>query len=486
MAVNAQRTRRLAAGSNALLGAVLVVAAACVGYAIADLYRVRADFSADQGSALMADTRVKLALLDEGTEAVTITAFSAQAGKKEAYFKDRALRDLLDELDFASQRVEVRFVDFDRDRLTAEKLGVTEYSTVVVQRGQGRVDIKDREMFKRVGKAEERHLEFTGESAINRSFAQLMADNKRIVYALVGHGELDPDSRDPGGLSELVGALDQDDYELKRLDLVRQRDMPVPRVPDDASALLVLRPKVPIPTLEEDLILAYLSTGGPVAMAVDPDSPVPSLLGRLGVAIPSGRVLDKLLVFPYPDRPVPRYKSHPITKDLSDDSLVTVVSGVAPVQSAVPPIEGVRSSIVLETSRDGWIDRGGELVNGQGKYEPAIDGQGPAAMAIALDISPASGIVKKKAGRVLVVGDADVFTNALLTEGPGNASFALNSVRWLVGDEARISVVGRPAAVRRLALTAEDGAQIRWLAIGMGPLLVILLGVAAWASRRGR
>ena len=107
-------------------------------------------------------------------------------------------------------------------------------------------------------------------------------------------------------------------------------------------------------------------------------------------------------------------------------------------------------------------------------------------MAVALDVSRDSGLVKKGAARVLVVGDADLFTNSLLAEGPGNASFILNSFRWLVGDEDRISVVGRPASKRRLALTAEDGEQIRWLAIGFGPLLVVLLGAAVWATRRGR
>lgn len=480
-----QSQRRLAAGSNALLVSAFVIACACVGYLLADLRRVRADLSADQGSVLLADTRTKLALLDQGGTRVTVTAFSGQRGKKETYFKDRALEDLLEELDYSSQMVDVHLIDFDKDRLTAEKLGVTDYSTVVVQRGVARVDIKDRELFKRVGKGEARHLEFLGEQAINRAFSQLMAENKRVVYALVGHGELDPENHDLGGLSEAAAVLAQDDYELKRLDLMRQRDMAVPRVPDDAAAVAVLRPKVPIPALEEDLLLAYLSGGGSVLLAVDPDSPVPNLFARLGVAVPSGRVLDKLLVFPYPDRPVPRYKSHPITKDLAEDSLVTVLSGIAPIQPSVPPMEGVRSTIVLETSRDGWIDRGGEIKNGQAQFEPDLDGAGPATMAVALDVSRDSGLVTKGAARVLLVGDADVFTNSLLVEGPGNASFILNSFRWLVGDEARISVVGRPASVRRLALTAEDGEQIRWLAIGIGPMSVLLLGAAVWASRRG-
>jgi len=484
MAVS-QRQRLLTAAANSVLVSLVVIVAACVGYLLVDLNRVRFDLSADQGSALLADTRTKLSLLDRDGIAVSVTAFSGQRGKKESYFKDRALQDLLDELDFASKVVEVHFVDFDKDRLTAEKLGVTDYSTVVVQRGVARVDIKDRELFRRAGKGAEKRLEFLGEMAINRAFSQLTAENHRVVYALVGHGELDPQTRDLSGLSDLAGILEQDDYELKRLDFVRQTDLAVPRVPDDAAAVAILRPKVAIPPLEEDLLLAYLSTGGALLIAVDPDSPPPALLGRLGVAIPSGRVLDKLLVFPYPDRPVPRYKGHRITKDLADDSLVTVVSGVAPVQPSVPPLEGIRSSIVLETSRDGWIDRGGEVKNGQGQYEPEIDGAGPVAMAIALDITRDSGLVKKGAARVLVTGDSDMFTNGVMAEGPGNASFALNSFRWLVGDEDRISVVGRPASVRRLAIKAEDVDQIRWLALGFGPILVILLGAGVWASRRG-
>lgn len=243
---------------------------------------------------------------------------------------------------------------------------------------------------------------------------------------------------------------------------------------------------MPIPPLEEDLLLAYLAGGGSLLIAVDPDSPVPGILGRLGVAIPSGRVLDKMLVFPYPDRPVPRYKGHVITRDLAEDNLVTVVSSAAPVQPSVPPMEGIRSSIVLETSREGWIDRGGEVRSGQGVYEPDIDGAGPVSMAVALEVSSDSGLVSRGNARVLVSGDSEVFTNGLLAEGPGNASFVLNSFRWLVRDDDRISVVGKPAAVRRLAISVEDIEQIRWLALGMGPILVLLLGAGVWAARRGR
>lgn len=487
MALSRTLRRRLATGSNATFVTLLVVATVVVLYLIVDRYRVRVDFSADQGSTLLADTRNKLRLLDADGRPVTITAFSSQSGKKDSYFKNRQIQDLIEELDYGSATVSARFVDFDKERLTAESLGVTEYGTVVIQRGEQRVDLADRDLFRRSGKGEDRRIDFLGEAALTRGFAQLMSDTRRVVYALVGHGELDPESHEPGGLADLTAALDQEHYDLKRLDLVRDREGgAVPGVPDDAAAVLVLRPKVAIPQVEEDLLLAWFAGGGALLFAVEPDSPVPSLVGRLGVAVPDGIVLDKLLLFPYPDRPVPRYKTHPITQDLASELLVTVVSRVAPLQAAVPPVEGVRSTTLLETSRDGWIERGGELNGGQAIYQPEVDGQGPAAMALALEVGPESGLVGKKPGRVVVSGDADLFTNALLGEGPGNLSFAVNTVRWLVGDDGRLSVVGRPSAVRRLALTEEDRGKIRWLTLGMGPMVAVALGAAVWASRRGR
>lgn len=486
MAMNRNFRRRLATGSNATLVSAMLIAIVGVGYALLNPYRVRIDFSMTHESTLMADTRNKLRLLEQDNIPVTLTAFSAQEGKREAYFKNRQLQDLVEELDYASPIVTASFVDFDKERLTAEKLGVSEYGTVVIQRGNQRVDLKDRDLFRNVGKGADRNIESMGEATINRAFSQLMSDSTRVIYSLIGHGEMDPDSLEPEGLGELKKDLAQEQYQLKRLDLVRDANGGVPRVPDDAAAVLIARPRVPIPALEQDLLMAYLASGGPLLLSVEPGSYVPELLGRFGVVVPEGTVLDKLLIFPFPDRPVPRYKSHPITQALSDEALVTVVAGVAPLQAAVPPREGIRSAGLLETSRDGWIDRGGELKGGNALYEPTIDAPGPATMALSLEIGQDSGLVKRGQGRVIVLGDSDMISNSMMTEGPGNPSFAVNAFRWLVGDDGRLSVSGRPSTVRKLALTAEDLGQIRWVVIGLGPLLAVMLGAGVWSARRGR
>jgi hypothetical protein len=221
---------------------------------------------------------------------------------------------------------------------------------------------------------------------------------------------------------------------------------------------------------------------------MDVGLPSPALLTRLGVSVPSGVVMDKMRVFPYEDRPVPVYRSHPITEDLVDSKVVTVLSHVAPLSLSDPAPAGLRAMPILRTSRDGWIDRGGAFEKGSAVYDPGIDVEGPVDMAVAIELPAGAGIVNKgrPMGRVAVFGDADFLSNRFLLDGPGNSTLAVNVLRWLVGDDMRLSVVGKPTVVRKLALSDRDTAMIRWMALGIGPLCVLMAGAAVWALRRGR
>lgn len=490
MAISRGVQRRLAYGGNATLVTVLVVVLVVVLYGVADRNRVRMDFSAEKTNQLQVDTLRKLELLDADGVEVQVTAFSSQEGKQDSYFKDRALKDLLNELDYRSAVITPRFVDFDRERLTAESLGVTEYGHLVVQRGEERVDIKARELFRASGKGEDRKVEFMGEAAFNRAIAQILSKRRQIVYALRGHGELDVEEAGPAGLSELAELMDQENYELKPLDFFRDREVGVtPVIPPDAAALLVARPRAALTQAEEDALVAYVANGGSVLIALDPRSPHPWLLDRLNLSFPEGVVMDQLRVFPYDDRPVPVYGKHSIVDDLRDGYIVTVVAHATALRLPDPAPTWMRASAILRTSRDGWIDRGGALEKGAAVYEPDIDLAGPADMAYALELDPGGeSLVNagKRVSRILVLGDSDVLTNQLMAEGPGNASFSVNAMRWLVWDDARLSLVGQPTAVRRLALTSEDQSRIRWVVVGLMPMLSIALGAAVWASRRGR
>lgn len=488
--MNQANRRRLMYGSNATLVTAMVIAALAMLYLLADQYRMRADLTAEATNTLQPETLAKLALLDQEGLPVEITAFTAQRGKEDAWVKDRAMRDLLGELDHRGQVLTWRQVDFDKERLTAERLGVNEYGRVVMQRGQDRVDIKDRELFRRVGKGGDRKLEFIGEAAISRGLAQLLTPKRKVVYVVAGHGELQADGRGPDGLTDLAAALDLERFDVEPLDLLRTTaDSEAPGIPDDAALLFVARPTAALTPQEEDQILAWVGRGGPLLVAVDVGAPGPAFLRRMGVSVPDGVVLDKVLLFPYPDRPVPRYRNHPITSDLAEGNLVTVLAHAAAIVVADPPPDGVRMTPVLSTTRDGWIERGGAATGGAAAFEAGIDGAGPADMAVALELAPGRGLVRqgKLGARVLVVGDADAFTNSIIAEGPGNAAFAVNAIHWLVGEDERLAVrVGRTAGVRRLALTQEQTGTLRWVSLLLMPALVTALGVLTWVMRRGR
>ncbi len=484
--------RRLAYGSNATLVTVMVLGALVLLYVLADLYRVRWDLSEGASNTLAPETLEKLRLLDADGEKVTITAFTHQAGKEDTFFKDRAVRDLLREVGENSRVVEWRQVDFDRERLTAEKLGVREYGRIVIQRGSDRVDIRDREQFRRVGKGQDRRTEFVGEAALARGLAQLMTPSRRVLYVLTGHGELDPEEHGPNGLSELVADLDRERYDVETLDLLRtDREGELPTVPEDAAAVFVARPKAALSPNEEDALLAWIGRGGGVLFAVDAGVPAPALLDRLGVTVADGVALQPEMQVPYTDRPIPVLLPHPITNDLREDKLAVILAHPAPLVLADPVPTGLRATTLLRTTRGGWIELGGRLEGGMAVYEPGIDVQGPVDLAVAIEALPGRGLVRatKPAARIVVVGDGDAFTNALVADGPGNARFAVNAVHWLAREDRRLGVlgsVGRATEVRRLALTRPELGMVRAISLGLMPLVVVLVGAGVWLARRGR
>lgn len=475
--------RRLATGVNAVLVAALVLAAVAVAVELAERRAVRVDLSADALATLDPDTVAALDLLDERDAAVVVTAFSAQAKDAEAWVKDRMMRDFLATLAHASPRVTTSFVDFDRDRLTAERLGVDRYGTVVIEGRADRVDVIDRELFKARGKKGERDVTFVGESAVAAGIRQVMADRGRTLYLLSGHGEAEIWDRGLGELKALAARVDDQGWTARTIDL--QRDAApgtAPAVPTDAAAVLLLGPKAPLAAVEAEALRAFLGRGGSVGLFVEPGAPAPTLLDDLGVAVPDGIVLDPVSQFPHVDRPLLQYGRHEITTVLLEDAVPTVVSVAAPL--ALSARDGVAGGTLLQTSRRGWVERGTEQ---PATYTAGVDGEGPVTVAAALTVArPVAWMGQGKTGRVVVAGDVDLLRDELLEDSPGNATFVTNALRWLVRTDERMARVGRPARVRRLELGEARLDVVRWLLLGLMPALAVVGGLAVAFARRDR
>ena len=83
--------------------------------------------------------------------------------------------------------------------------------------------------------------------------------------------------------------------------------------------------------------------------------------------------------------------------------------------------------------------------------------------------------------------DSDFLGNNLFAEGPGNSTFVLDTVHWLSGADLRVASVGaRKQKVRKLAISKNQLETLRFVSMGILPVLVGLLGFAIRWTRRGR
>jgi len=503
MAMTPNFRRKLAYGSNALLMTVLVVILVGVLVDFVGRHRVRIDLSADGHAGLEAETTQKISLVLAKKQALRVTVFTHQEGGRDSYHKNRFLEDFVEKLNYSSTNLSASLVDFDRERRTAEDLGVTQYGHLVIQAvddtkpetGWSRVDIRARELFR--GTTKTKNLSFLGEAVFRRAVTQLLSDRRQKIYALVGHGERSVRVQDPSGISGLVSLLDQENYDLESLDLYLDRqEGQAPRIPEDASVLLIPGPTSPLSDAESSAISDFISDGGDVMVLLEPGASVPVFLTGLDVGLLDGVAMDSERYWEYDDRPIPQYRNHAVTTPLKTAELQIMLARSAAIRGPGDAPPWLKWAPLLETTRSGWVDRGGELQSGLSIYEPDVDFLGPSqtrraapmmAMAMELMGGPKS-VVRDplETSRVVVVGDTNFLTNQLLTSRAGNSALVVNSVRWMLGHDERLGVTGPTESVRRLNLTKEEYRDLRWLVLGFLPLLTSILGAFVWFARRGR
>lgn len=475
------RARVWATGANALAVTVLVALLAGVLAEIADDRAARLDLSEDGAMTLDPDTVAAITAAAERGQTIVVTAFSAQAKDEAAWARDRSLKDFLAALQSASGgAIETRFVDFDADRLTAERLGVDRYGTLVVQSKGDRVDITDRELFRIRGPKTKREVSFIGEPAVAAALRRVSSGRRGMALSLSGHGERELYDRGLGELKALATLIESQGLQPKTEGLASEGSG-APAVPPGVEVVLILGPKGPMSPGEISALRAFLRGGGGIAVLTESSGSPPAFLEDLGLSVEGGVVLDPVSQFPNPDRPILAYGAHPVTEAVAREGVSTVVSVASPVQSQ--PQGGITADVLLKTSRQGWIERGSEP---QPSYDPSIDGAGPVPVAYALTLASPHPWGGDKPGRLVLIGDVDVATDELMSEGPGNKAFIAGALRWLAGRDEAPAMVGRPSAVRMLELGQSQLAAIRILLVGLVPGLVAAAGAMVLYARRQR
>ncbi len=369
-----------------------------------------------------------------------------------------------------SDHIKYELIDPDRNPATVEKRGITTYNSVVVESGDKSTIVK-----------------ILNEENLTNAILQVSNKNKKKVYFLEGHGEPDIASEEKGGYSKAREALEQDGFEVAKVLLAQTA-----KVPEDADLVIINGPKNIIPRVEQEVIEAYLNSGGSVLLMLDPQEEpgTGSFLKRWGIEMKDDVIVDPLSRLYGSDFFAPiikEYGKHGITNNFGTATIFPLLRSVSKT-----PAEGIETQEFLFSGQASWAEN--EYRSENIELDESKDRKGPVPVAAAstkiisgntspdknTDDSLPSAAMN---AHLVVIGDSDFATNQYLNL-YGNRDFFSNSAAWLMEEEDLISIRPKERKSSPLALTDVQGKLIFAVGNIMIPGAALLIGFRIWLKRR--
>jgi len=412
--------------------------------------------------------------------------------------RERKLRDLLAVYSGVSPYIQYRFLDPNRELMLARQYNIQRYrgNVTIVESGDNQEMVADMET----------------EEQMTNSLIKVLSEERKTVYFLEGHQERDIDDGSPDGFMMAASAIQDQAYEVKRLNVFESGG-----VPENACALVIPGARKEIMTEEIALIEDYLSKGGRVLVCVDPEydtSLIEWLLGW-GIRVGDDIVVDNSaagmrqgagptepLLYSY-DR------EHPITQFLM--KAFTTMPTVRSVRLVDTPPEDLELTVLASTSDNSWGERNrGSLTVKNPTFDPD-DLSGPVPVAVAMlkklrEVKP--GIEELQTGpgsrmptqeeirkmrlekstvraQLVVFGDSHFASNAYLRYG-GNWDLFMNTVNWLIGDERLINIRSKDPEDQTIYITQRQFKRMALVVKMIIPAVVFLFGGWVMIIRRLR
>lgn len=463
-------SRSTAYGANLFVVFVLLIAILSIVNALAARHHRRFDLTHSRMFSLASQTVNLLEGLENDVQALAF--FRDNSGDKSR------VEDLLDEYAFVSGNFKVQFIDPDKSPGIANRYGITEYGTIVLESGD------KVERITRGGA--------TGEDDVTNALLKVIREGKKKIYFVEGHGEADIEDEGRTGYTLAKASLENQNYAVEKLFLMREEE-----IPDDCSLLVVAGPEKEPLDSELQTIERYLDRAGKALFMLDP-SPSAGMVDFFeawGVEVgedvvvdvsPAGRLFGVDEFMPM----AMSYPQHAITEGFDVATLFPYARSISVGRSSA----GVSAETFVETSQQSWAETG--PVAGEIKFDPDSDRRGPISLGVAVtaeardataDTSMSSEGDQVEAeppmARIVVVGDSEFANNSFL-QFSGDEDFFLNIVSWLVEEEDLISIRPKDPEDRRVNLTAMQTRIVMYVSLLVLPLSVLGLGVGVWLKRR--
>jgi hypothetical protein len=499
-------------GAQALqiAGILAAVVLAAVVNVLSARHFTRWDWTRDRRWSLSPATLDTLHALDVGDVRVTLWVVAGDADPVEG-----SLRQLLAAYEAASSRLEVHWIDPDRDAVQlvdlqrkfgleagrAEDGRVATDALVIAVSGGRHWFLTQGDMFEQ---ADDVHVKPREERALTQAIRNVQGGGKTRLCFTVGHGELSLDAAkdDRESLGAVRDLLEKDNYELASVDTTA----PDAHEPFAGCALAVIAaPKAAFSPAEATRLRAWLLQGGNLFAAVGPiDADTPTGLAPAGlddVLAPFGIGLDEAVVHDL-DTAVAIPDTH------GEGFLVTplphaVTAGLVPgADDARPPRVAMFFARPLHHVVDAGAAQAADLLgtNAAAFAKASIAGastwgaepprdpddrSGPFVLAMASERPAAAGA--PHGPRVVVVGSRFALAEDNWRQPHalhGAAFFVDSAIAWLGARPAVVDVPEGAAVAAAMRISEEARDEVRRYVLMFVPLAVLLMGVAVWAWRR--
>jgi ABC-type uncharacterized transport system involved in gliding motility auxiliary subunit len=383
---------------------------------------------------------------------------------------------LYQEYAYASPKITYELVDPNRHPELADRFKVTTMNTTHIQYGGakgGGTNVTD-----------------ISEEAITNGILKLTSAGSKQVCFTAGEGEADPDdAENPNGFAEFKKALEGENYQVKKLNLVTENN-----VPEDCSLLIIAGPTRPLVPHVIDSINGYLDHDGRVLAMFQPPRPdgsinetaMENLAADWGLKTGNDVVVDQVVrLFAGPslglNPVVTAYLPHPITVSFNKQTVFPMTRSLDPVD---PPKPGLNVTALAKTSETSWAetDLAGLFEKQTAKFGQG-DTKGPVTVAAAVEANLDQLKRGKGIARLVVFGDTDFAGNQYI-ENFFNRDFIMNSIDWLAGEANAISIRPRTLRASRFSLTIDEFDVVFVLSVLLIPELLLIVGITVWWERR--
>jgi len=401
---------------------------------------------------------------------------------------DPAATTLLTSYKNASNKVQVEYLNRDRNPLEFQALNLSTFSGAPLLLLQmERADKAAGKSGKGAAPARQ-EVSVVDEQNVTSALMKLKDPKPRTLYFLTGHGEADPNRFDEQiSLSQARTALESQNYTLKSLSLLKQGAS----VPADAEAVLAIGPRVDLAPTEETLLKSYVTGRGRLVLFLFPSrAPLPrwnNILQALGLEMGEGIVVDPEQAYQSPQNVagVLNTSSHALLRGVSAD--VVFPFGTTPLRKLKTAPPGFTVTSLFESSeRSGSASARdvNEMLQVLRGGVPEAK-KGPFVLAGAVEASPpgAPGANPTGGQRAVVVGNADFCSDQGFNLF-GNSSFFLAAVNWTVGNEALVSIPPKPPVTNTIMMTDAVRRFVSLFSVFALPFTVLILGGVVWWRRR--